>query len=185
MIDNGPLTQSDEPIFVHPDWISAAWTIDKGQTVPADWQSMPDFLGYITGDRNSPGDLDEVQSIITAQALSLSGYELKTTSGADETPSPETSVLQVSLLIYVWSYGLLSRTSKLGVFVAIAGCVIVVMKAVVGIATRTVPRETLQFVETALKQDPPGILKNLKEQEVAKVRFRMHNLEGAEFEISN
>lgn len=55
-----------------------------------------------------------------AQTLSLIDHSTED-SDAGGKPTPTHPVLDVSLLVRVWPYGLESRTSKLGVVVAILG----------------------------------------------------------------
>jgi hypothetical protein len=177
--DNGPVTPTDEPISVHPDWTLAAWSVDKGQMVPDDRPSAQAFVGTF-GDSDFSA-LSAVHSIVVAQSFSLIDYSLKDIDAASSAPTPTNPVLEVDLLIFVWSYGFESRTSKLGAVIAILGCIIVLMRMVVGICVRTVDRDVLKYVTTALEQSPPGVFTGLEEKEVGKVRFWMENQEGAGF----
>jgi hypothetical protein len=104
----------------------AAWSVDKGQPVSGDRIGAQTLVTYyLDGDYNN---LTDMHSIVTAQSLSLISYSMKDIDAADSVPTPTRPVLQVNLLAYVWSYGLESWTSKLGVVVMIMGCVIVLIK---------------------------------------------------------
>lgn len=181
--DNGPLTSVDEPVFVHPDWTLATWSVDKGQTVPSNRTGalavvgvyLYDVFYYVTS----------LHAIVTAQSLSLIGYSMKEIDAMGSPTTPTTPVFQVNLLVHVWSYGVESRTSKLGIVVTIIGCLIVLVKSVVRFWARTVDRDVLDFVTTALEQKPPGIFERLEAKEAGRVRFWMDNEEKAKFEFEH
>lgn len=97
----------------------------------------------------------------------------------------EAPVVSVIILVYVWLYGLSYQTSKLGTIVEITGCVIVLIRAVVGLCMGAVPRNTLENVITALDQTPPAIFKALEAVQVAKVKFRMKNQKDADFKFTS
>jgi hypothetical protein len=181
--DNGPLTSIDEPVFVHPDWTLAAWSVDKGQTVPSGRTGAQAVVGYYLS--GSFDDFIDLGAIVTAQSLSLIGYSTKKIDAMGKPPTPTTAVFQVNLLVYVWSYGIESRTSKLSIVVAIIGCLIVLVKSVMGVWARTVGRGVLDFVTTALEQNPPGIFEGLEAKETGRVRFRMDNEEKAKFKFEH
>jgi len=177
--DNGPLGSSDEPLFIHPDWTLAVWSVEKGETVPSDRSSAQDVAYFIL--EEGYDGFTEHHTIISAQSLSMIYYTMKDIDAVGSPPTPATPVFQVGLSVYVWSYGLGSRTSKLGVVVAIIGCVIVLMKIVVAVWARTVGRDMLDFVTLALKQEPPRIFEGLEAKEAGRVRFWMDNEEEAKF----
>jgi hypothetical protein len=182
--DNGPVTPTDEPISIHPDWTLAAWSVDKGQMVPGDRPSAQFLVdGFLFPTIGSAvlSNILIAHSVVAAQSFSLIDYSTKDIDAAGSAPTPTSPILEVGILIFVWSYGLESRTSKLGAVIVILGCVIVLMRMVVGICVRTVDRDLLKYVTTALEQSPPGVFTKLEEEEVGKVRFRMENQEGARF----
>lgn len=181
--DNGPLTSVDEPVFVHPDWTLATWSVDKGQAVPSSRAGALAVVSYYLW-----GSFDYfiyLQAIVTAQSLSLIGYSTKEINAMGNPPTPTTAVFQVNLLVYVWSFGIESRTSKLGVVVVIIGCLIVLVKSVVRVWARTVDRGVLDFVTTALEQNPSGIFEGLEAKEAGRVRFWMDNEEKAKFKFEH
>jgi hypothetical protein len=181
--DNGPLTSVDEPVFVHPDWTLAAWSVDKGQTVPSNRAgALAVVNAYLSGFLN---EFYLFYAIVTAQSLSLIGYSMKEIDAMGSPPTPTTPIFQVNLLVHVWSYGVESRTSKLGVVVAIIGCLIVLVKSVVGVWARAVGRDMLDFVTTALEQKPPGIFEGLDAKEAGRVRFWMDNEKKARFKFEH
>jgi hypothetical protein len=55
------------------------------------------------------------------------------------------------------------------------------IRAVVGLWMRAVPRNTLENFITALDQTPPAIFKALEADQVARVKFRMKNQKDADF----
>lgn len=168
----------DDPLFIHPDWVLASMSVDVGETVPEYRSSSTSLMDAIQST-----DLIDTHSIIMAQALSLINYETEAVNSTSDNLPTSTPILKVSLLLYAWMYGLQSVTSRLGVAVAIIGCVIVLLGVVVKIWRRTVPRDLLNFIVVALKQPPPAVLKNLEQDETAKVRFRMRNRKDTQFEF--
>lgn len=183
LTDNSPFTEFQDPVFVHPDWILAAWQVDRGGEVSNPILDGSNFIEFIDAEVSNTDDFTEIQQLVMAQALSISDYTLKNVSASAHNP-PEAPNLKVDILVYVWSYGLSSRTSRLGAVVAFAGCVIVVIKMAVSLTTRTVPRETLDYVMIGLEQRPPGLFRNIEEKRRGNVRFRMANREDAEFEFT-
>jgi hypothetical protein len=175
---------ADDPIFIHPDWVLASMSVDRGSTVP-EYRSSSTVLAdalQFSGSDESVG-LAEVHAIIMGQALSLINYATEDVNSTSDKLPTSTPMLNVSLLLYAWMYGLQSVTSKLGVAVAFIGCVIVLLGIVIKAWWRTVPRDLLDFVTVALKQTPPEVLKNLEEKETVKVRFRIRNQKDTEFEF--
>jgi hypothetical protein len=179
--DNGPLTSVDEPIFVHPDWALATWSVDKGQTVPSNRTGAQAVVSAYPFDTFY--HVTSLHAIVTAQSLSLINCSMKEIDAIGSPPTPTTPVFQVNLLVHVWSYGVESRTSKLGVVVTIIGCLIVLVKSVVRFWARTVGRDVLDFVTTALEQKPPGIFEGKEAKEAGRVRFWMDNEEKAKFQF--
>jgi hypothetical protein len=45
--DNGPVTANDEPISVHPDWVLAAWSVNKNGSVKGVRLGAQTFTGTL------------------------------------------------------------------------------------------------------------------------------------------
>lgn len=170
LFDNGPLTPSDEPIFVRPDWSLAGWSVDKGDTIPADRPRAQVLVTYLTLNFGAVW-LDFFQDVVTAQILSQIDYVTEEPS-ADHSPTPSLPILNHSLRVYVYAYTLQSGTSILGVVISIAGCVIVLIKMLFGVVAHTKKRDVLEFLQIALEQEPPGLFDPLEAKDLGKVRFR-------------
>ncbi|KIW95024.1 uncharacterized protein Z519_03605 [Cladophialophora bantiana CBS 173.52] len=187
MEDEGPLALGGavDPIYVDPNWILAAWNVDRNGTLSNEqaFVGEEDFIVSVETPTFA-SELSDPQSIIVAQSLSLIDYTL-------QPASPDSAGVQslvVNFLVHVWSYGLDSRTSKVGVTIAIAGCVVALAKIVVGLATRTVSRDNLDFIMKSLEQSPPPksgakSFHDLDEKIKTRVRFMMENEPDAEIKV--
>ncbi|KAE9368092.1 hypothetical protein N431DRAFT_417149 [Stipitochalara longipes BDJ] len=179
LFDNGPITKSDEPIFVHPDWSLAGWSVDRGDTIPADQARAQILVNFLGIGRLGGEFLEFVQDVVTAQILSQIDYSTEEPS-ADHSPTPSLPILDHSIRVYVYAYTLQSGTSILGVVIAIAGCVIVLIKMLFGVVAHTKKRDTLEFLEIALEQEPPGLFVSPEAKGLEKVRFRFDGDEEKE-----
>jgi hypothetical protein len=187
MEDDGPLALGGDadPIYVDPNWILAAWNVDRNGTLSNEqtFVGEEDFIVSVDTPTFASG-LSDPQSIIIAQSLSLIDYTL-------QPASPDSAGVQslvVNFLVHVWSYGLDSRTSKMGVAIAIVGCVVALAKIIVGLATRTVSRDNLDFIMKSLEQSPPPksgtkSFHDLDEKMKMRVRFMMENEPDAEIKV--
>ena len=99
--------------------------------------------------------------------------------GAKST-NPERPILTRNGRMYVWAYGLGSRTSYLGTVVALAGALIVVWQFVLGFVDRRRYRSPTQLVVAALEHSPRGEFegKQHDEKEMARVRFHIKDDSG-------
>src|SRR2546423_3402439 len=173
------------------NWTLAAWNVDQKRHLATSQTSVGegDFVGSIQVPTMA-SELSNPQSSIMAQSLSLIDYTLQ--SSSTDPSGDRAQPLQVNIFVHVWSYGLGSRTSKLGVVIAIAGCLIVLAKLVIVLATRTVSRDPLRSVMTALEypsSPPPSpsvggtSWQTLEEEAKLRLRFIMRNEPEAEVEI--
>jgi len=189
-VDDGILIRNQSN--VHPDWILASLSVNKGEALPGNRTTASHIvktLGDVSRLCDGASDYTNpciriltMHNTIVKNGLSLIDYSTIDNDQSD--PQFATAQkLKVSLRLRFWAYGLESRTSKLGAVVAIVGCVIVLIAAAVRLMARTERRDLVQIIATALEQNPPGVLKDLSDKEMRKVRFRMANKKGAEFEF--
>jgi hypothetical protein len=182
LFDNGPLTTSDEPIFVHPDWSLVGWVVDRGATIAVDQPRAQVLENFLTLGEIGAWGFNYFQITTSAQILSLIDYVTEAPS-ADHSPTPLLPILSHSIRVYVYAYNLQSGTSILGVVVAIAGILIVLIKMLFGVIVYTKKRDALEFLEIALEQEPPGIFVPPEESENrGNVRFRFGGDDGREEE---
>ncbi|PMD29925.1 hypothetical protein L207DRAFT_538383 [Hyaloscypha variabilis F] len=182
LFDNGPLTTSDEPIFVHPDWSLVGWVVDRGATITVDQPRAQVLENFLTLEYSTEIFFSSFQDVVSARILSLIDYVTEASS-ADHSPTPLLPILSRSIRVYVYAYNLQSRTSILGVVVAISGILIVLIKMLFGVIVYTKKRDALEFLEIALEQEPPGIFVPPEEAEnLGNVRFRFGGDDGKEEE---
>jgi hypothetical protein len=108
------------------------------------------------------------------QALSM--IDFTTTATTSQTPKndPLHPIFRVYASLRVWAYGIDSRTSRLGITVALFGCCFVLLCSVLSLITRIQKRSTLELVVTALENEPEGAFERMEsESEKGKVKFRI------------
>jgi hypothetical protein len=109
-----------------------------------------------------------------AQALSMIDFTTTTTTSRTPQNDPLHPILRVYASLRVWAYGINSRTSKLGVTVALFGCCVVLFRTVLSLITRIQKRSTLELIVAALENEPERALEGMEsESEKGMVKFRM------------
>lgn len=170
----------EEAISVHPAWILAAWSVNENGVVPytrLGAQTVKSMFPDTEYDHFS-----YMHNVIVSNGLSMIDYSMKTID-ASTTNSPTRPVFKVSILSYIWSYGVDSGTSKLGVVVAIAGCIFVLLHAFISLRSRYIDRSLINFVLVALEQPPPKIFARMSEEDAERVRVRIMNREDWKYEF--
>jgi hypothetical protein len=188
LLDQG-IPSSADPVFVHPDWTLIAWLAEKNRTMPAQRnraEAMVSlFRNIIPAGELTIARLGNFHNLAAAHSRYFIPYITSIISPSS--PSSDTSpVLDSFISVYTWSYGLESRTSKLGTVVAIIGCTLVLLKAIFGIIARAPRHSFLNFVIGALKQLPPPITQSfsdLSEVDVGKQKVHIHNSEWPRYEF--
>jgi hypothetical protein len=167
------------PIFIHPDWMLAGWSVDRGGTVASSRVSSKQMasslnsslVAYETADpKGVAGAVGTIHSAVLHLTLTLVDYY-----STPEPPSiladPSRPHLKAFARAQLWSYGFESRTSRLGAFVVIAGCILVVAQTCVGLVMRTPRKSAVQFVAIALKQEPVEKFAILNEKQMGRERL--------------
>lgn len=170
------LPERGAPQPIDPAWTLAAWSVDEGGSVPSNRTIsllLFDVLQYFaTGETNFPVDVNYAMSgLAFIPVLSTLSYlDYATGSG----PAGETTpLLQRQGLMFIWAYGLGSRTSILGTVVACFGIAIVLAQVALGLLYRRRPRSLTQLVVAALEHRPQGEFSECQNDEdrLAKTRF--------------
>jgi len=151
------------PLVVHPDWILAAWSVDRNGTV--DGTRIPALqvsaiLETVLTEANASLELDwlnYLDGVIMDQALSLIDYS--TNSSTQTSNSATNPLLTTSAQIQVWMYSVYSQTSKLGAAVVIICCAVVVVRILVALKRATLghytsPKTLMELLLEALEYDP-------------------------------
>jgi hypothetical protein len=190
LMDGGVLSSTD-PIPVHPNWTTRWLQADYDGTVDMDNNAfLLSLLDLKYSDFGSPQTYSLGFTILHNLAAAQSQFQI----GYDTIPANKAGLsmlngttnpaLDSAISVYVWSYGLESRTSSLGAALVIFGCVLVLLKAVVGLLTRAVRRSFLNLIIGALKQPPPQTVQDVSqkpEEDVGKQRFHLENEKWAKY----
>lgn len=182
MVPKPPQSNQTFSTIFNPAWVLAAWGINPDghlassrgavlilqQSAQAAFDSTADESGY----EKFLGAL--VYTI--AQAASLATF----TSSAIDSPwskppqSDELYVLWANIKQEIWGWKIESRTSKLGVVVAIAGILTVLVRTGLLIITREKQRGTTEIIAAALQHQYNGEFRHaVNESELARVRYQI------------
>jgi hypothetical protein len=130
--ENGTLAIG-KPLYVDPDWILVGWAVNRDGSVNAGrgaaghliiaWQNW-----VSNGDiSQSFADFINIHRFITIQSLSFIPF---TTSTKPAMEVGSDKQLSSYAQIQAWKYDLSSQISRLGALVTVAGCLLVIMQAV-------------------------------------------------------
>jgi hypothetical protein len=182
---------TSSPLYVHSDWTLAAWSVAKSGTVDGNRAAATYLLSALKGVVNTynstNGNYSYNDTTLTPLGLvfdynnfafvqALSMIDFTTTATTSQTPKndPLHPIFRVYASLRVWAYGIDSRTSRLGITVALFGCCFVLLCSVLSLITRIQKRSTLELVVTALENEPEGAFERMEsESEKGKVKFRI------------
>jgi hypothetical protein len=182
---------TSSPLYVHPDWTLVAWSVAKSGAVDGNRAAATYLLSALKGVVNTYnatngsyayndttltplGLVLDYNSFAFAQALSMIDFTTTPTTSRTPQNDPLHPILRVYASLRVWAYEIDSRTSKLGVTVALFGCCFVLFHTVLTLITRIQKRSTLELIAAALENEPEGAFEGMEsESEKGKVKFRM------------
>ncbi|KAF2840729.1 hypothetical protein M501DRAFT_1014729 [Patellaria atrata CBS 101060] len=183
VLDNvGPFIEGQEPLRIHPSWFRAAWSVGLNDEPLTGERDATELIVGETKRLYPTEPITRYHEAIMGQVLSIITHEQDTLSSFPTSPpgAGPTPLLRSFFRSRVWSYNLGSRTSKLGVMVAVTGCFMVLMHSFVALfIAKRVKREPLDLVVAGLLQKPPGGF--TANATWNRVRFEMDNELGAEF----
>lgn len=190
-----PANGTAQPL--HPAWTLAAWSVDNGGSLPANRSTtimllrvMQDLLdGSLYDDDTMPTTEDTnyeygaVTYLPILQTLSMIEYETTNTTIVGKITKAMTDgrrqqpVLYRNANMYVWAYGMSSRTAYLGVLVALLGSLVVLTQFFMGLVYRRRYRSPTQLLVAALEHAPKGEFDGREhdEEEMARVRFHVRD----------
>ena len=164
------LPTTGSPIHIDPAWMLAAWTVDNNGTLAPNrtattevLRTMERFSTFIKSGAEQEEDrtdlfrhLSYISLLPVTQALSMIDYNTTshgTTQAAVDFASREKDCphLARTARMYVWAYGLSSRTSYFGATVAILGIVIVLVQVWFDFKDRTKGPSLEQLLVAALE----------------------------------
>jgi hypothetical protein len=186
--DNLPDTGNN--FAIDPTWLLAGYSTYEGGSLLANRTTTALLLDVMTrllanpnsntgGNVNmglSDGDykIDMVTFLPIMNTLTMIDHSTTLVPQGYKSEDVNKPVLTRNARIYVWAYGLGSRTSYLGVAVAIAGALVVVWQFVLGFFDRRRYRSPTQLVVAALEHSPRGEFEGKQHDEKAMARVRFH-----------
>ncbi|KAK4983808.1 hypothetical protein LTR50_007010 [Elasticomyces elasticus] len=180
------LPNNGTPMVLDPAWTLAAWSADVNGVLVSDRTTtlmLLDVMGKLLEDPQKElkddAFVDYLSLLPVIQTLSLIDHSVKNVSS---TSAPDTRYPRMTrnARLNVWAYGLSSRTSYLGIVVAIAGCLVVLIQVVLGLVDRRPHKSSTELLIAALKHPPGGEFTNVprNEKEMARVRFHLKHDDG-------
>lgn len=184
------------PIVVHPDWVLAAWSVANNGTVNHSREVGKELARLVassygsfyeeTPSNENTVNYDAVELVFlylysTAQSLSLIDYsytnDTSSLAAAAQARLEGQPVFSKWATLRVWAYGLNGRTTKLGVVIAIIGCVCVLLRLVLAVSLGIKhEHSTLELYVAALEHHPTGGFDELNDDAtMAKVRYIMQD----------
>jgi hypothetical protein len=185
-----PATGNATP--VDPYWTLAAWSVDDGGQITTNRSTTAAVVQVLTAMLN--GTLIVGGTAATAgvayqaltnvpimQTLSAIEYNLTNVTSTQtlaarsehHQANDQHPLLYRTAKIYVWAYGMSSRTAYLGATVAILGIVVVLTQFVLGLIDRRRYRSPTQLLVAALEHMPRGEFHGKDDEELARVRFHV------------
>lgn len=172
-------------IHVDPAWMLAAWTADNNGTLASDRTATLETVRILNRYRTFDVDTalllraNYISLLPVVQALSMVDFTTKThgsVKAAEEAAKTGNHPrLTRRAHIYVWAYGVDSRTAKFGVTVVFLGIIIVLIQVVLGFVDRRKCGSLMQLLVSALEHVDTRNFNSTggDERRVARTRFRV------------
>lgn len=185
LVQTHDLPESGDSIHVDPAWVLAAWAVDSDGIMNPDRTAATEMvyamnallLNHTNLNEDRVYDLDYMCLLPVLQTLTLIDFTTEIIPPSDpRSQDPAKHPLMTrNAKIYVWAYGLHSRTSKLGALVAMLGIVVVLIQLVLGFVDRRKYRSPTRLLVAALEHAPADEFKGVEHDEfkMANVRFRV------------
>ena len=181
LVQTQNLPKTGESIKVDPSWVLAAWSVDNGGALNPDRTAAIEMVKSMAGmlqykDRAFV-NINYMALIPVLQTLSLIDFTTETSPASGGSPvnvKADYPVLTRNARLYVWAYGLGSRTSKLGVVVVLLGVMVVLAQLVLGSIDRRKYRSPTQLLVAALEHTPSNEFANVEHDELKVARMRFH-----------
>ncbi|KAL9103574.1 MAG: hypothetical protein Q9187_008992 [Circinaria calcarea] len=183
--------EHNEPLVINPNWILAAWSVDRRGVLPSDRVAATELVQIMTtlyADSISNSlSVDEwaIQLVYllyftrlsVGQSMSMVNYysgPAPSNPSTDTIKDPSNPIFTHYATVHVWAYGLSGRTSYLGIAVVLAGIACVLLRTVLSLLSGLHERSTVEIVVAALEHRPQGEFDGLDhENHMAKVRYEI------------
>jgi hypothetical protein len=149
---------SPPPLFVHPDWTLAAWSVNNNSAVVGTRgaarkliTAMENWIS-LGSDSRYASDFQLIHRFMALQSLSLIGYTTTTQKPTNTTSNPP---LGRKAQAQVWKYDINSRSSVFGVVVVLLGCLCVMART---FFYNSVSKSATEILVTALNQNYKPLL---------------------------
>ena len=177
-------------VAIDPAWTLATWSTCEGCFLPSTRSTVMGLLGVF--DELWDSDVYAAQSPLSEinyyrlnayayipimQMLSLIDYN-DTAVSSSTTPTTDQPILHRDARIYVWAYGLQSRTSYVGLVVTIIGCLVVLAEVLIGtFIDRRRFRSPTQLLVAALEHQYANEFdgNSQGERQISRVSFRLQS----------
>ncbi|KAI4163018.1 MAG: hypothetical protein LQ342_003336 [Letrouitia transgressa] len=191
--DTPPLANESTPLVVNPTWYLAAWSVDfrNDSILDGNRQIVKQlstalstaFANNVDEATLESSTLDFVFLHLYAlgQSYSMIDYYNYSAPANPDSPAAKAQLhdpIHPVFVTYaktrVWAWGITGRTPKMGVIVAIMGCVAVVLRVILGIATGIQERSSVELLAAAFEHNHRGEFAGLDEEgSMAKVRYEV------------
>ncbi|KAI4209386.1 MAG: hypothetical protein LQ351_007676 [Letrouitia transgressa] len=185
-------TESSSSLVVHPDWLLAAWSIDKKSEIPFSRSvSSAVVRGLRDAGNNTSNALMEMKLFVIQsyfQALSMVNYDFYDESEIRQGNASNISTRSLSRYRqnYVWKFGLHSRTAKLGIVVVSVGVVVVLLQVTLSLIWPPHQRSFTELLAAAMSYQHRGELSETNEGEekhAGKIPYRMGPRDDGSFKF--
>lgn len=187
-VQNEQIPSNGTSVSVDPTWILAAWSVGAGGTLLPNRTATNMLQGVMSAlnsiestpnldlDSYTSDKLDYISIVPIFQALSIIDHstDIRTGSNKNTNHDPLHPLLTRNARMYVWSYGITSRTAYVGITVAVLGCGVVLMQLVLAFADRRHYRSVTQLLVAALEHSPRNEFEGKHHDEKAMARVRFH-----------
>lgn len=181
LVQTQHLPKTGETIKVDPSWVLAAWSVDNGGALNPDRTATVEMVksmaGMMQDQTRAFTNIHYMVLLPVFETLSLIDFTTETSlaSGwSSVDANANYPVLTRNARLYVWAYGLGSRTSKLGVVVVLLGVVVVLAQLVLGFIDRRRYRSPTQLLVAALEHTPSNEFANVEHDEAKMAKMRFH-----------
>ncbi|KAL9612034.1 MAG: hypothetical protein Q9167_003360 [Letrouitia subvulpina] len=185
------LPNNDNPssIIVHPDWLLAAWSVDEFGTIPFSRSVSSTVVRGLRdiGNNESMALVDMELFVIQSyfQSLSMVTYDFYNGS---ETRQHDESARSLSHCrqIYVWTFGLHSRTARLGIVVVSIGVVVCLLQVTLSLIRPPHQRSFTELLAAAMSYQHKGELSETndgEEKHTGKIPYTMGPRDDGSFKF--
>ena len=189
-INDLPDVSQTTPLVMNSSWYLVSWSVNNTYDVSSlrfSAQALQDSIFNMYDEYQRNGTIDwegvyvltwsQLGTYAVLQAASLLPYSYTNpgTDGlSDDDLHPQFAKNSVR---QVYTFGINSRTSTLGIIVTSIGILVAISRAVVGIWARIRHREPVELLVAAMKHDHKAEFEGcgMNERKMAKVRFGIHD----------